>query len=106
VPKAYVAVQITLTTGSTAYSLASLVRAIEADTPGECRQLILEADAANTAGSKISVGDASIGASRYSFQLGPGDARGWDDPGGLVRMSHIYLRGSADGLKVNVGVMN
>lgn len=105
-PKAYVSVQVTLTTGSTAYSLATLVRAIEADTPGECRQLIIEADAANAADSKISVGDASISGTRYSFQLGPGDARGWDDPGGLVRMASIYLRGSADGLKLNVGVMN
>lgn len=105
-PIAWVAVQVTLTTGSTAYSLATLVRAIEANTPGECRQLILEADAANTAGSKISVGDASISGTRYAFQLAPGDTKVWDDPGALIRLGAIYLRGSADGLKLNVGVMS
>lgn len=103
--RSYSAVQVTLTTSGTAYSLATLARAIDADIPGECRQLTIEADRANTAGSTVSVGDASISSTRYGYQLAPGDTRVYDDPGGLVRLAQIYFVPSANGLKVNVEVM-
>ena len=97
------AVQVTLTTGSTAYQLIDLVREIAEACPGEPDTLLLEADAANAAGSKISVGDAQVGSGRYGYQLGPGDAREYG--GGRILIGDIWVRGSADGLKLNVEVM-
>lgn len=64
------AVQVTLTTASTPYQLVELVRAIAEGCPGEPETLLLEADAANTAGSKIKIGDAMVATDRYGYQLG------------------------------------
>lgn len=101
----YTAATVTLTTGSTNYQLITLLRAIAADTPGEARSVLIEADSANTAGSKVSIGDASLSGTRYGFQLGPGDARLYSDSDALVRLGAIYARGSGDGLKLNIEVM-
>lgn len=102
------AIQVTLTTGSTAYSLLTLLRAVDSTLPGECRTLLIEADRTNAADSLISVGDSSIGASRYGYQLGPGQGREYNkqgraiDPG--VRIAPIYVLASTGGLKLNVEV--
>ena len=107
---AYIAAQVTLVTGGTAYSLATLLRAIVADCPGECSQLTIEADAANTASSTIAIGDASVSTSRYGFKLGVGDAKVYDsrvnkNTGGNVPLASIYLLPSGNGLKLNVEVI-
>lgn len=102
------AIQVTLTTADTAYQVLALLRAIDVSIPGDCRTLLFEADAANAEDSKISVGDASIGASRYGYQLGPGDNREYQSAGGPrnagVKIGPIYVSGSEDGLKLNVEV--
>lgn len=101
----YSAVKLTLTAGSTNYNLATLARAIDADVPGECRHLVIEADASNAAGSQVSVGDVNMSGTRYGYQLGPGDSRVYEDAQGLIRLSQINLRGSTTNLQVNVEVM-
>jgi hypothetical protein len=90
-----------LTTANTAYQVIALIREI-AECPGECLELLLEADAANAADSKISVGDEEIATDRYGYQLGPGDSRSYDN--GSVKIGPIWVMGSADGLKLNVEV--
>lgn len=98
-----IAVQVTLTTGSTAYQLIELVRAIAPECGGEPDILLLEADAANATDSTISVGDALVASDRYGYKLGVGDSREYAN--GRILFGDIWVRGSADGLKLNVEVM-
>ena len=98
-----IAVQVTLTTGGTAYQLIELAREIAPECGGEPDILLLEADAANTADMTISVGDALVASDRYGYKLGPGDSREYAN--GRILLGDIWVRGSADGLKLNVEVM-
>lgn len=104
------AIQITLTTANTAYSLLALLQEVDPAVPGECAELTLEANAANAAGSLVSVGDLHIATDRYGYQLGPGDAkvyssRGNRNFGSSVPLADIWLTPSANGLKMNVEVL-
>jgi hypothetical protein len=99
------AVQVTLATANTPYRIIALVRATPGaeEAEGEPETLLLEADAANAADSKISVGDASVATDRYGYQLGPGDAREYS--AGRILLGELWVMASVDGLKLNVEIM-
>lgn len=101
------AIQLTLTTA--AVNLLSELREVDEAVPGECRTLLVQADAANTEESKISVGDASISTTRYGYQLQPDYSREYSCGGGnlepRVSIGGIWVKASEDGLKLNVEVM-
>ncbi len=94
-----VSVQVTLTSSATNYNLVALAQAVVATFPSRFNSLLIEADAANAAGSKVSFGDANLSATRYGYQLGPGDSRSYS---GNVGIGDLYVRGSGAGLKLNV----
>lgn len=103
-------ITVTLTTASTAYRLLTLLEAVDVSVPGECSQLTLQADAANTADSTIAVGDSSISTSRCGYQLAVGDAKVYDArgsrfAGGGIPLNELYVLGSANSLKLNVEVL-
>jgi hypothetical protein len=94
-----VSVQLTLTSANTNYSLITLAQAVDANFPAKFTSLLIEADAANAAGSKVSFGDTNTSATRYGYQLGPGDSRSYS---GSFPVGDLYARGSGAGLKVNL----
>lgn len=93
------AVQITLTSSATNYNVITLAQAVDASFPTKFGELLIEADAANAAGSKVSFGDVNVSATRYGYQLGPGDSRTYN---GNVPVGGLYVRGSGAGLKLNL----
>jgi len=99
-------IQVTLTGGTTAQSLLTLLRAIDANIPGSVRELYIQGDVAQ-AGTLL-VGDSSLSSSRYGFAqvvsgttppvpLGFGTGNGVQD----VPLGAFYVLSSAN-MKVNI----
>jgi hypothetical protein len=98
----YFAVQVTLTSANTNYNLYDLVTAIEANAAPSVRELSLQADS-----NAVLVGDASLGTTRYGYQLTSGASRTYRSFAANVPLSAIWARSTSSGAKINIeGVLS
>lgn len=102
--KAYVAVQVTLAAKDTNYHLLDLITEIDGNCPPTARELTIQAPKTNDDGV-IKVGDAQLADGRVGYELGATDSRTYRSNLQNVLLGSIYVRGSDDGLKLNVEVM-
>ncbi|HEY5990849.1 MAG TPA: hypothetical protein VIV12_31305 [Streptosporangiaceae bacterium] len=107
----YVATRITITPANTNINLLTAIQAAvsaadAANISSMCRELGLKSDLGNTAGSKIFIGDASMSATRYGYDLGQGDARVYRSSSTQdVPLGAMYIRTDTDNSLLAVELM-
>lgn len=112
--RAYVAVNITLTSANTNYNVLDLVNVVLAaeplpsSAPGACRELSLQNAPANTA--SILIGDALLSASRFGYALAfgaagvPGAQRIYRADHRAISIGDLYARSGTAGQVLSVEI--
>lgn len=112
--RAYVAVQVTLTTADTPYRLLDLINTVLAGEsgmasppmvcPDACGHLILQTDSSST--GPILIGDGLISTSRYGYQIAKSAAQSYTSGNlNVIQLGSMYVQSHTMGDKLNVEVM-
>jgi hypothetical protein len=100
----YVAGLVTLTNGSQAYNLLTLIRTqIDANCPGAARSFNLYAAHANSA--LVYVGSGAVSNTNYAYVLNADDMREYDSDYQNVLIANLSVYSTSPGMQLGVEVM-
>ncbi len=101
----YLGITVTLTAAQ-ANRIAALLEAVVSRVGKAAREVTIQADPGNAAGSTIRIGDSTVdAATRCGYVLSPGDSRTYRAGDlSLIMLGMIYAYPSAAALKLNIEI--
>ena len=100
----YAGITVTLTAADTNYSLGTLLAGIETGFIGTGKEVTIQLDEENVAGTYVLIGDSKLSATRRGYRLNRGESRTYRGDADVIPIGRMYVRSNNASVKLSVEI--